>query len=103
MSQLSLYRPSLEIEDVEDDLPRILSFADFAVRRRMRDGLELLTRVRLERANQQCPCCRRVSVAPIELADSARNRNGASIPGTATIVGFRCHACRHEWPVLDRA
>jgi hypothetical protein len=39
-----------------------------------------------------------VTVEPIECDDALLDRNGAPIPGTASIAGFFCHACRHEWP-----
>ncbi|MCA9075903.1 MAG: hypothetical protein KDA93_12770 [Planctomycetaceae bacterium] len=100
MSQLSLYRPPVEIED---DDPQVLSFTDYSARRRSRQMVNIVMRARLERTNSQCPCCRRVTVQPIELRDAVTNRNGATVPGTATVVGFKCNACRHEWPVLDRA
>jgi len=100
MVQLSLYRPPTE---VEDDAPQTLSYARFAAARRGRRMVDVVTRARLERANTQCPCCRRVTVQPIERPDAIVNRNGATIPGTATIVGFQCNACRHQWRVRARA
>ena len=100
MSHLSLYRPPTAVED-ED--PQVLSFAEFTGRVRANRMLDVVTRARVERENSQCPCCQRITVRPLELADAVRNRNGARVPGTATIVGFRCTRCRHEWPVLERA
>ena len=100
MSQLSLYCPP---ESVEDDAPHVLSYAEFTGRIRSNRMLNVITRARIERENGQCPCCHRITVRPLELADAVRNRNGAKVPGTATIVGFRCTRCRHEWPVLERA
>jgi hypothetical protein len=100
MSQLSLYCPPV---DVEDDEPRLLSFSQHAGRVRANRVIDLLTRARVRKQNSQCPCCHRVTVQPLELSDAVRNRNGAVVPGTATIVAFRCTACRHEWPVRDRA
>ena len=100
MSHLSLYRPPVQ---VEDDAPQVFSYSDYVARRRSRQMVNVVLRARLEKSNRQCPCCRRVTVQPIELRDAVTNRNGATIPGTATVVGFQCTACRHEWPVLDRA
>ena len=100
MSQLSLYRPPAPVEDDGGD---VLSYAQFTARMRGRRMVDVVTRARLERANSQCPYCRRVTVEPIELHDALVNRNGAAIPGTATVVGFHCNACRHEWPALERA
>jgi len=100
MSLLSLYRPPVQ---VEDDGPQVLSYNDFTVRRRGRQMVDIVLRARLEKSNSQCPSCQRVSVQPIELRDAITNRNGATVPGTATVVGFQCNACRHEWAVRDRA
>jgi hypothetical protein len=100
MSQLSLYCPPV---DFVDDEPRLLSFTDYAGRVHTNRVAELIDRARLQKQNTQCPCCHRVTVTPLELSDGVRNRNGALVPGTATIVAFRCGACCHEWPVRDRA
>jgi hypothetical protein len=100
MRQLSLYSPPAQ---VEDDEPRIYSFADYQGRAQAGRMVDLLARVRVESQNRQCPCCRRAAVEPLELSDALRNRNGARIPGTATIVAFRCNGCRHEWPVRHPA
>ncbi len=97
MSHLSLYDPQLSNED---DGPRILSFTAGARDPRIQDAA---LRARLARRHQQCPSCDRVTVDPIELGDARLNRNGAMIQGTATIVGFRCNACSHEWPIRERA
>lgn len=100
MVQLSVYCPPAP---VEDDAPSSLSFVQSAARMRGRRMVDIVTRARLERANIQCPCCRRVTVEPVELPDALVNRNGATIPGTATIVGFHCNACRHKWRVRETA
>jgi hypothetical protein len=100
MSHLSLYRPPTA---PEDDEPRVFSFTEFSGRIRSNRMLDVITRARIEKENSQCPCCQRITVRPLELADGVRNRNGAKVPGTATIVAFRCTRCRHEWPVRERA
>lgn len=56
-----------------------------------------VARARLEHQNKCCPNCRRVTVHPVELDDALLDRKGLVIPGTASIVGFYCTTCRHEW------
>lgn len=56
-----------------------------------------VARAKLEHDNCKCPSCRRVTVRPIQLEDALLDRRGLEIPGTATIVGFYCTTCRHEW------
>ncbi len=57
-----------------------------------------LERARAIHSNNVCPHCRHPIVTPIELQDGILNRNRLPIPGTATLVGFRCHDCDAEWP-----
>lgn len=98
MVKLSVFRAPL----VEDE-PRILSFTELAptvkVRRRVDTAHKLTLRCRVERQNLACPECERVTAQPLELCDGMLSRNGSLLPGSATIVGFRCSACGHEWPV----
>lgn len=98
MVTLSVYRPP-----VEDEGPHVISYQEFAHQLTQRRMPGVVSRARIQRANTQCPCCRRVTVQPIEQPDAIVNRNGATIPGTATIVGFQCNACRHQWRVRERA
>ena len=56
-----------------------------------------LARARLEHQNRCCPNCRRVTVHPVELDDGLLNRWGMTIPASATVVGFCCRSCGHEW------
>lgn len=113
MIQLSVYR-----EAEATDEPQILSFEELApqVRRsRFRivteegSGSErsvvpgILHELTAQKArkcyhNSTCPACRRITVEPIELNDAQISRNGAVRWGTATVVGFSCNACGHEWP-----
>jgi hypothetical protein len=58
----------------------------------------VLDRARVRFENRACPCCRKVTVAPVELSDAEYDRHGREIPGTATIVGFNCERCGHSWP-----
>ena len=95
MSQLSLYCPPVE---VEDDEPRVFRLPNSPVACEPIGCSTSVTRARVEKENRACPCCHRASVQPLELGDAVRNRNGAKVPGTATVVGFRCSGCRHEWP-----
>lgn len=95
MSQLTLVAGP----DVLEDEPRILSFLDFAPHFQRRRQSAADDRARMELRNRSCPLCRRITVESIELRDGRLGRNGASIPGTGTLVGFSCNACGHEWPV----
>ncbi len=97
MSHLSLFDPH---QATDEDAPRILKFSAELRGPRMQD---VIARARLSRRNRQCPSCQRVTVDPIELGDAWTNRNGASVSGSATVVGFRCNSCRHQWGVRERA
>lgn len=79
-----------------DDVPPILSFPAIADRMRSQS---IVGRARLEHRNQRCRQCGRVTVETVELDDALLDRRGMPIPGTATVVGFFCNACRHDWPV----
>lgn len=79
-----------------DDLPCVLSFPAIASRMRSQSPVD---RARIEYRNQRCRKCGRVTVETVELDDALLDRRGIPIPGTATIVGFFCNACRHDWPV----
>jgi hypothetical protein len=54
-------------------------------------------RARLEHHNKCCPNCRRVTVQLVELDNALLDRRGLAIPSTASIAGFYCTSCRHEW------
>lgn len=56
-----------------------------------------VARAKLEHDNCKCPSCRRMTVRTIQRDDALLDRRGLEIPGTATIVGFYCTTCRHEW------
>jgi hypothetical protein len=58
---------------------------------------EPVRRARMLFQNRCCPVCQYPVVHPLELTDAARNRRGRIIPGTATLVGFHCNGCGHEW------
>ena len=57
-----------------------------------------LRRARVMFKNQHCPACRCATVASLELRDGQLNRKNHTIPGTASVVGFRCESCDNEWP-----
>ena len=61
--------------------------------------MDIITRARLLFENRCCPSCSYPVVTPIELNDAQFNRNRLPIPGTATLVGFRCAGCEAEWSV----
>ncbi|WP_373652007.1 hypothetical protein [Schlesneria sp. DSM 10557] len=101
MSRLSVYWPEeANLSDHSADEPRIIPF-----RRSSQTAesdprtLDVVTRARLLFSNRRCQDCSYPVVEPIELADSVKNRNGLAIPGTATLVGFRCCGCKSEWSV----
>jgi hypothetical protein len=100
MSHLKLFRPDgLDIEERggEIDAPVILPFARLNYSSDCR-LLDPLSRARTIHANRCCCNCGYPVVEPIELDDSIMNRNRLPIPGTATLVGFRCDRCHLEWP-----
>lgn len=94
MSQLTLHRPV----DLPPE-PKFLSFQEAREALAARRSERALDRARHEYRNRTCPRCRRVTVEACELDDHVLNRNGAIIPLTATVVGFRCSTCSHEWQV----
>ncbi|GIX03479.1 MAG: hypothetical protein KatS3mg113_0485 [Planctomycetaceae bacterium] len=56
-------------------------------------------RARLMFQNRRCPGCGYPIVLPIELDDAVIDRSGLPVPGTATLVGFRCQGCQTEWSI----
>lgn len=102
MSRLSVYWPDeIDSAAVGADEPMILPFP---VSRRHSipvdaAPMDVITRARVLFANRHCEDCGYPVVEPIELGDSIRNKNGLAIPGTSTLVGFRCHGCQHEWSI----
>lgn len=61
--------------------------------------MDVVTRARALFNNRQCHECGYPVVEPVELPDSTMNQTGLAIPGTATLVGFRCKGCSNEWAV----
>ncbi len=101
MSRLSIFWPEqVKSVDMATDEPRILPFPkqpDY--RKAASRPMDVVTRARLLFANRQCHDCGYPVVEPIELPDSTMNLSGLAIPGTATLVGFRCCGCQNEWSV----
>lgn len=58
----------------------------------------VLNRARILFKNQHCPACNSSAIEKLELRDGLLNRKNRLIPGTATVVGFRCETCDTEWP-----
>lgn len=104
MSRLSVYWPDEygSTATAVTDEPRILPFPTPLpqANRSMRKEavrLDVISRARLLFANRQCRHCNYPVVEPLDLDDAQVNRQGLEIPGTSTIVGFRCHSCDAEW------
>ena len=101
MSRLKLYWPEAHARGPsteESEPPPIIPFARFVERFRGQRLMETAARARIIHANSRCPVCRHPVTEPIELNDGFINRNNLPIPGTATLVGFRCQRCTAEWP-----
>jgi len=102
MSQLKLYRPDgLDIDELvarEESGPVILPFALSSRYSRDYRLLDPVSRARTIHHNRRCCHCGHPIVEPIELDDGVVNRNRLPVPGTATLVGFRCDRCHTEWP-----
>lgn len=104
MSRLSVYWPDecATVSTAVTDEPRIIQFPRprYLSSRITNDEtprLDVISRARLLFANRQCRHCGHPIVEALELDDAQVNRQGLEIPGTATIIGFHCHACDAEW------
>jgi hypothetical protein len=89
---------ALHHDDEAGDAPTILRF-DPAHRASQKPRSNIIERARVLFANRECPSCRYPVVLPLELDDASINKSGLPIPGTATLVGFRCRGCQAEWSV----
>lgn len=102
MSQLRLFRPErIDAPHCDSDdafEPYVIPFAPRSQRIARNRINDTVTRARILSANCRCPACRHPVTEPIELADGMYTRNNLPIPGTATLVGFRCTRCHVEWP-----
>lgn len=81
----------------DDAEPEILSLHSIVDRFRNLSVMEVLARTRVMYQNKRCRCCHRPTVEPVEQDDALLNRNRMPIPGSATLVGFHCQYCRHQW------
>lgn len=81
----------------DESEPVFLNFEEWS--RRLRgDSAMPLHRSRKIHVNCQCPECRSALVVPLVLNNGRQDRSGDEVPGTATLVGFRCDVCLTEWP-----
>ena len=107
MSRLSVFWPEEygSTSTAVADEPRIIPFPRSRSSRLTRGehpdddfpALDVIARARLLFANRQCRHCGFPVVLPMQLDNAQVNCQGLEIPGTATIVGFRCHSCEAEW------
>lgn len=96
MSRLRLFDPSLD----DEHAPAVIPFTPRLKESQSSVNFATVRRARLWNSNQVCPCCRRATVEPVELEDGLLNAKAEPIPGTATIVGFNCSSCGHEWAII---
>jgi hypothetical protein len=101
MSRLSVYWPDeSKSSRTSVEEPRILPFPS---RRTFLSTdvpkLDIVTRARTLYENRTCRQCGYAVVEPIQLSDSLVNKSGLAIPGTATLIGFRCCGCESEWSI----
>jgi len=100
MSRVKLYWPETPARGLstEESEPSVIPFARFVERFRGQGPLEAVSRAQIIHTNSHCPVCRHPVTEPIELNDGFIGRSNLPIPGTATLVGFRCQRCASEWP-----
>lgn len=102
MTQLRLFCPdgnALAADGLGESQPVVYSIAAYRIPVPLLPRRTAVTRARLIHANRTCRGCGRTTVVPREFRDAALNRNLAPVPGTATLAGFSCHSCGHEWSV----
>ena len=103
MSCLKLYAPDEVqeehgvVEYLSDEEPAILSWSRVVNPSRNPSLMEVLARTRTLYRNRSCRSCGRPTVEPVQLNDATLGKGRLPIPGTATLVGFHCQYCRHEW------
>ncbi len=101
MSRLRLFDPAFDEEHAPATIPFRPRLSERSTTERPFAGnVSALRRARLWNSNGSCPCCRRVTVEPVELEDGLLNAKSEPIPGTASIVGFSCNSCGHEWAAI---
>ena len=77
--------------------PPTLSFSNWVSQLGCDQSSTMSRRARRLAGNTDCPHCRRAGTVPVMLNDGRIDRSGELIPGTATLVGFRCGHCQSEW------
>ncbi len=95
MSCLAIYHPG---DFVHDEVPVTIPFPGIHKIREHSVQNDVVERAKLVHANRCCQQCGSVAVSSIELNDALLNASLQPIPGSATIVAFRCSGCYHEWP-----
>lgn len=95
-TRLPVPEPVLTVEDSADEEPVLLNFEEWS--QRLRSQAETLQRARQIHSNCQCPSCQAALVVPLTLNDGRKDLSGEDVPGSATLVGFRCDICLTEWP-----
>ena len=110
MSDLKVYWPESEptatatesaptLARADANEPEIYSFAEWVDKLRSPESNPSALRAQRLNSNQTCPDCSRAGVLPLMLNDGRMDGSGRLVPGSATLVGFRCESCSHEWPV----
>ncbi len=101
MSHFRVVWPDEECQTEVEDGGVITAVVPFSLSegRRSFPRMNMVTRAQTLFANRACPHCQYPVVEPLELNDAAINRAGLPIPGTSTLVGFRCTGCEAEWGV----
>jgi len=107
MSLLRIFRPDAETplpvaepaataeNAAIDEEPVLLNFEEWS--QRLRPQAATLKRARQIHSNCQCPSCQSALVVPLTLNDGRKDQTGEDVPGSATLVGFRCDVCLAEW------
>lgn len=65
----------------------------------IRQAMSIIDRARHLFENRTCPHCGYGVVEPRQLDDGIVDSANQIIPGTATLVGFRCEGCHLEWGI----
>ena len=100
MSALRIVWPEDDVADADScDVAEMIVRFDPGHRPVRPPRSDVIERARVLYNNRQCPECRYPVVQPLELDDAAINKCGLPIPGTATLVGFRCRGCQAQWSV----
>ncbi|MDA0809425.1 MAG: hypothetical protein O2983_17165 [Planctomycetota bacterium] len=90
--------PAMAESPTVSNEPEIYSFVKWVDKLRQPDSQRLALRAQRLNAHQTCPDCHRAGVSPLMLNDGRMDSAGRLVPGSATLVGFHCEICSHEWP-----